>query len=187
MIFPHPRLEGHQCELGWSRNHKLPSIQQTAKPAQPAKKGKGKKSDFFFIDIRNSNIYKNRVHRPQMNDRSYELQQIAEIEKWMNRKPDAISQCADGVLSPFTAVILGAKAIAKQLGVNLSKRKMAQTIPVIGAGIGACVNGWYLSDVCWAARRTFQEKWLFANRLIDRPIYRFEEPKEALEAEIIQN
>jgi hypothetical protein len=85
------------------------------------------------------------------------------------------------------AVILGAKAIAKQLGVNLSKRKMAQSIPVIGAGIGACVNGWYLSDVCWAARRTFQEKWLLANGLIDRPIYRLEEPQEALEAEVIQS
>lgn len=42
---------------------------------------------------------------PGMNAKSYELRQISEIEKWMNRKPDAVSQFADGILSPFTAVV----------------------------------------------------------------------------------
>jgi len=61
------------------------------------------------------------------------------------------------------AVILAAKRLAKQLGVNLTKRKMAQAIPIVGMFIGATVNAWYISDVCWAARRTFQEKWLRDN------------------------
>jgi len=61
------------------------------------------------------------------------------------------------------AVILAAKNLAKQLGINLTKRKMAQAIPIAGAAIGATVNAWYISDVCWAARRTFQERWLRDN------------------------
>jgi len=61
------------------------------------------------------------------------------------------------------AVILAAKNLAKQLGINLTKRKLAQAIPVVGAAIGATVNAWYISDVCWAARRTFQERWLRDN------------------------
>lgn len=61
------------------------------------------------------------------------------------------------------AVILAARQLAKQLQINLTKRKMGQAIPFIGAGIGASVNAWYISDVCWAARRTFQERWLRQN------------------------
>lgn len=61
------------------------------------------------------------------------------------------------------AVLLSSKKLAKQLGINLTKRKMAQAVPVVGAIVGATVNAWYVSDVCWAARRTFQERWLRDN------------------------
>lgn len=62
--------------------------------------------------------------------------------------------------------IIAAKTLAKQLGVNLTKRKALQAIPVIGAGVGASVNGWYIKDVGWAARRAFQERWLIDNEKI---------------------
>lgn len=68
------------------------------------------------------------------------------------------------------AVILAAKALAKQLGVNLSKRKMAQSIPFLGAGIGATINAWYIADVCNAARRAFQERWLLEKGLLTLPV-----------------
>lgn len=85
------------------------------------------------------------------------------------------------------AVILAAKALAKQLGVNLSKRKMAQSIPFLGAGIGATINAWYLSDVCWAARRTFQERWLREKGIITAPLGHLPAQKEKIiEAEILQ-
>ncbi len=58
------------------------------------------------------------------------------------------------------AAIIGVKNLAKQLGVNLTKRKALQVIPAIGAFVGGSVNGWYLKDVGWAARRAFQERWL---------------------------
>lgn len=84
-----------------------------------------------------------------------------------------------------SAVILTAKAIAKQLGLNLTKRKMAQSIPVLGAGIGATVNAWYIHDVCMAARRTFQERWLRENGLLNGEIGTLPVTGEVIEAEIV--
>jgi len=60
--------------------------------------------------------------------------------------------------------LLTIRALAKQLGINLTKRKAMQAIPIIGAGIGAAMNSDYLNDVSWAARRTFQEWWLVQNK-----------------------
>jgi len=56
--------------------------------------------------------------------------------------------------------LLAAKNLPKQLWMNLTRRKLGQAVPFIGMGIGATVNGWYIKDVCMAARRVFQERWL---------------------------
>lgn len=58
------------------------------------------------------------------------------------------------------AGILALKNLAKQLGINLTKRKALQTIPLIGAAVGASVNGTFINDISWAARRVFQERWI---------------------------
>jgi hypothetical protein len=66
------------------------------------------------------------------------------------------------------AGIIGIKNLAKQLGVNLTKRKALQAIPAVGAVVGASVNGWYIKEVGWAARHAFQERWLIENgKVID--------------------
>ncbi len=59
--------------------------------------------------------------------------------------------------------IISVKNLAKELGVNLTKRKALQAIPAIGAIVGGSVNGWYVKDVGWAARRAFQGRWLIGN------------------------
>lgn len=64
------------------------------------------------------------------------------------------------------AAIIKIKSVAKQLGINITKRKAAQAIPIIGAGVGAAINTAFLNDVAWAARRTFQERWLMTNNKI---------------------
>lgn len=64
------------------------------------------------------------------------------------------------------AGIIGLKTLAKQLGINLTKRKASQAIPVFGALVGASVNGWYVKEVGWAARRAFQERWLIENHKV---------------------
>jgi uncharacterized protein (DUF697 family) len=58
------------------------------------------------------------------------------------------------------AGIIALKNLAKQLGINLSKRKALQVVPVIGAAVGASVNGVFIQDIGWAARRVFQERWI---------------------------
>lgn len=66
------------------------------------------------------------------------------------------------------AAVIGIKNLAKQLGINITKRKALASIPAIGALVGCSVNGWYIKEVGWAARRAFQERWLFDNgKIID--------------------
>jgi len=60
--------------------------------------------------------------------------------------------------------IIAIKNLAKQLGINLTKRKALAAIPFVGAFVGGSVNGWYIKEVGWAARRVFQERWLVHNR-----------------------
>ncbi len=52
------------------------------------------------------------------------------------------------------------KKLASQLGVNITRRKALQLIPVIGAVVGGSVNGWFIKDVGLTATRTFQKRWL---------------------------
>lgn len=61
------------------------------------------------------------------------------------------------------AAIIGLRNLAKQLGVNITKRRALASIPAIGALVGGSVNGWYIKEVGWAARRAFQERWLIEN------------------------
>lgn len=64
------------------------------------------------------------------------------------------------------AGILAVKAVAKRLGVNITKRKAAQAIPIIGGAVGASMNASFINDVAWTARRMFQQRWLIENQKI---------------------
>ncbi len=64
------------------------------------------------------------------------------------------------------ASVMAIRKIAKQLGINITKRKALAAIPFIGAVIGGSVNGWYLNEVSWAAKRAYQERWLVENQKI---------------------
>ena len=61
------------------------------------------------------------------------------------------------------AAIVGIRNLAKQLGINITKRKASQAIPVVGTAVGAAMNLAFINDVAWAARRSFQERWLNDN------------------------
>lgn len=64
----------------------------------------------------------------------------------------------------LAAGILALKQLAKELGINLTKRKVAQIVPVVGGVVGATVNASFLNDVAWAARREYQKRWLMESR-----------------------
>lgn len=51
---------------------------------------------------------------------------------------------------------------ARALGIRLTKAKLAQVLPVVGAGIGAGFNAYYTSKVCDAAYYLYRERFLLA-------------------------
>jgi hypothetical protein len=65
------------------------------------------------------------------------------------------------------SMLLLARDVAEQLGFNLTKRKALAALPLVGAAMGATVNGWYMRDIAAAAQRTYQQRWLE-----DRGLYR---------------
>ena len=64
------------------------------------------------------------------------------------------------------SVVVAVRSLARQLGVNITRRRMLSAVPAVGAVIGGSFNAWYMKDVGWAARRSFQERWLIANQKI---------------------
>jgi uncharacterized protein (DUF697 family) len=78
----------------------------------------------------------------------------------LNQSFKTIGEKAAGHSLSREAAIITIRKLARKLGVNLTKRKMLQVIPVAGAMIGAAVNGVFIDDVAWAARRSYQERWL---------------------------
>lgn len=66
------------------------------------------------------------------------------------------------------AMLITVRNLAKQLGINITRRKALQAIPVIGAGVGAAMNIAFINDISWAARRCFQERWLIDNGKLEQ-------------------
>lgn len=91
------------------------------------------------------------------------LEEVLAKQTWKAMAEKAIQQ----QLSKEAAII-SLRNLAKQLGINITKRRALASIPVIGALVGGSVNGWYIKEVGWAAKHAFQERWLIENdKLID--------------------
>lgn len=68
-------------------------------------------------------------------------------------------ECQDFMSSEAAAV--GFKTLARQLGINLTKRKALQAIPFLGAGVGAAVNAWFIKEISQAAMNSYKDRWFF--------------------------
>jgi len=56
--------------------------------------------------------------------------------------------------------MISMKELAKQLGINLTKRKALAAIPAIGAVSGAAANAFFIGDVARASIKAYQKRWL---------------------------
>jgi hypothetical protein len=53
------------------------------------------------------------------------------------------------------SVANGMQAMARQLGVNIGRRKAAAVVPVLGAVIGGSINAWAMHDLMRVSRYVF--------------------------------
>jgi hypothetical protein len=58
------------------------------------------------------------------------------------------------------AAVTALRALAKQVGVNLTKRKALEAIPVVGLVVGAASSGWFLRDIGIGAQMAYRQRWL---------------------------
>lgn len=72
-----------------------------------------------------------------------------------------------GAEAIIAKALLNIKAVAKTLDKNFTKKVVAKGVPIVGAALGATLNSSWITDVAWAARRSYQRRWLIDNGLID--------------------
>lgn len=63
-------------------------------------------------------------------------------------------------------VITSVRAVAEQLGINITKRKATQAIPCLGMAVGSAMNVAFINDMAVAAQRCYQKRWLEENNII---------------------
>ncbi len=93
-------------------------------------------------------------------ERKAALQRLAESRAQFDR--DDWQKIA-AMTGRATGSVVAIQRLATTLGVNLSTRKMAQVVPIVGAVVGAGVNAAFQHDVASAARFAFRARWLEVN------------------------
>jgi len=58
------------------------------------------------------------------------------------------------------SLLAAIKQFSKSLGIQLTKRKALQMVPVIGALVGASFNAALVNDVAWAAYMSYRRRWI---------------------------
>ncbi len=90
-------------------------------------------------------------------ERQAAMKRLAEGRKAFSRDDwHKVSEMTGHAVGASTA----ARRVAETLGVNLSMRKMAQVVPLVGAAVGASVNAAFQNDVTAAARFAFRARWI---------------------------
>jgi len=65
---------------------------------------------------------------------------------------------AEGEILGKETFAAAVRNLAKQLCINLTRRKATQAIPVIGGGVAAVMNVWFINDVAEGAMRLYQKR-----------------------------
>lgn len=88
------------------------------------------------------------------------LMGLAAIRQMLLHQSWSQIQQAAGAVMGREALVVVLRDVSRQLGVNLTRRKALNVVPVVGGAVGAAINAGFVKDVGWAARRTFQQMWL---------------------------
>lgn len=76
------------------------------------------------------------------------------------------------------AVLAAVRQFAKSLGVQITKRKALQTIPVVGALVGGTFNGVFLNDVGHAAYISYRRRYIAEHEGLQLPAATASSPTE---------
>lgn len=96
-------------------------------------------------------------------DKERALAALEAEEEGLNRAASRAAVAKEGA-------VYAARGLAGSLAKNLAGRKAAQAVPIVGAAVGAAASAAFLDDVCAAARRCYQERFLRDRAVLDGPI-----------------
>ncbi|PYN84958.1 MAG: hypothetical protein DMD89_38520 [Candidatus Rokuibacteriota bacterium] len=68
------------------------------------------------------------------------------------------------------AALAALRQFAKSLGIQVTKRKALQMIPVVGALVGASFNGTFTNDIGRAAYMSYRRRWIAESGVGDTPV-----------------
>ncbi|MDO8804559.1 MAG: EcsC family protein [Elusimicrobiota bacterium] len=96
-----------------------------------------------------------------LHDKLAALVMLKSIETVMFQKMAmaAMEKVAAEGLARGSSTLL-AKKLASDISADIVRHKALQLLPGVGAVIGGSVNGWFMNNVCKAAVRSFQKRWL---------------------------
>lgn len=86
------------------------------------------------------------------------IAETASLRKPLDGDQKAITAASDRCILSKEGFTAAVRNLAKQLAINLTKRKAAQTIPIVGGGVAAAMNVMFLADVSDAAIRLYQKR-----------------------------
>lgn len=91
-------------------------------------------------------------------DKKNAIAGAAEIRTMLDAPDTAVSTREQGSILGRETFAAAVRNVAKQLCINLTRRKAVQVIPVVGGGVGAAMNVMFVSDVAEAAFRLYQKR-----------------------------
>lgn len=72
------------------------------------------------------------------------------------------AKAAGDSLGKFSAegFVIAVREFGKRIGIQMTRNRLLMAVPIVGGGVGLLVDGNYIRNIGWAARRAYQERWL---------------------------
>lgn len=93
-----------------------------------------------------------------LEDKKRAVASAKELKTVLDLPSDTAMVKTQGEILSREAFSAAVRNVAKQLCINLARRKAAQVIPIVGGGVGAAMNVFFISDVAEAAQRLYQRR-----------------------------